>query len=82
MRKRNPEQGFEGSFTIPTPKGVYQAAGDANINPEYAYRAENIRTEHGLLATSCGTSRAFPAHRLKRWRDSTGGADRMIRRFL
>lgn len=61
MRKRNPEQGFEGSFTIPTPKGVYQAAGDANINPEYAYRAENIRTEHGLLATSCGTSRAFPA---------------------
>ena len=52
---------FEGSFTIPTPKGVYQAAGDANVNPEYAYRAENMRTERGLLATSFGTSRAFAA---------------------
>lgn len=55
------ESRFEGRFTIPTPKGVYQAAGDANVNPEYAYRAVNIRTQRGLLATSFGTSRAFPA---------------------
>lgn len=46
---------------IPTPKGVYQAAGDTNININYAYRAENMRTERGLLATAYGTSRAFPA---------------------
>ena len=39
---------YQGRFTIPTPKGVYQAAGDTNINTDYAYRAENIRTERGL----------------------------------
>ena len=52
---------YQGRFTIPTPKGVYQAAGDTNINTDYAYRAQNIRTERGLLASSYGTSRAFPA---------------------
>ena len=38
---------YEGRFTIPTPKGIYQAAGDTNINADYAYRAQNIRTERG-----------------------------------
>lgn len=52
---------YAGSFTIPAPKGVYQAAGDTNISTDYAYIAQNIRTERGLLATSCGTSRALPA---------------------
>lgn len=52
---------YEGRFTIPTPKGVYQAAGDTNISADYAYRAENIRTERGLLASAYGTSRAFPS---------------------
>lgn len=52
---------YYGSFSIPTPKGVYQAAGDTNIGADYAYKAENMRTERGLLATSHGTSRAFPA---------------------
>ena len=52
---------YQGRFTIPTPKGVYQAAGDTNINTDYAYQAENIRTERGLLASSYGTSRAFPS---------------------
>ena len=52
---------YQGRFTIPTPKGVYQAAGDTNINTDYAYLAQNIRTERGLLASSYGTSRAFPA---------------------
>lgn len=52
---------YEGSFLIPVPKGIYQAAGDANVNPEYAYRAENMRTQRGLLATAYGTSRAFAA---------------------
>ena len=52
---------YEGTFTIPAPKGIYQAAGDTNVNIEYAYRAENMRTERGLLATSYGTSRAFPS---------------------
>ena len=55
------DSSYEGSFTIPTPKGVYQAAGDTNVGTNYAYRAENMRTERGLLATSYGTSRAFPA---------------------
>ena len=55
------DKGYSGSFTIPTPKGVYQAAGDTNVNTDYAYRAENMRTERGLLATAYGTSRAFPA---------------------
>ncbi len=55
------ERSYEGSFTIPAPRGVYQAAGDTNVNAEYAYRAQNIRTEHGLLASSYGVSRAFPA---------------------
>mgnify|MGYP004722958193 FL=1 len=52
---------YQGRFTIPTPKGVYQAAGDTNINTDYACLAQNIRTERGLLASSYGTSRAFPA---------------------
>ena len=52
---------YEGRFTIPTPKGVFQAAGDTNISTDYAYKAQNMRTERGLLATSYGTSRAFPA---------------------
>jgi len=51
----------ESRFLIPAPKGVYQAAGDTNVDAEYAYRAENMRTERGLLATGYGTSRAFPA---------------------
>lgn len=55
------DSGYEGSFSIPTPKGVYQAAGDTNVNVDYAYHAENMRTERGLLATSYGTSRAFPS---------------------
>lgn len=55
------ERKYEGSFTIPAPQGVYQAAGDTNIATDYAYKAQNIRTERGLLATSYGTSRAFPA---------------------
>ena len=55
------DKGYYGSFSIPTPKGVYQAAGDTNINADYAYRAENMRTERGLLATAYGTGRAFPA---------------------
>ena len=55
------DKGYFGSFSIPTPKGVYQSAGDTNVRPEYAYKAENMRTERGLLATSYGTSRAFPA---------------------
>lgn len=52
---------YEGRFTIPTPKGVYQAAGDTNVGTDYAYKAHNIRTERGMLATSLGTSRALPA---------------------
>lgn len=55
------ERKYEGRFTIPAPQGVYQAAGDTNVSTDYAYRAQNIRTERGLLATSYGTSRAFPA---------------------
>ena len=52
---------YAGSFMIDSPKGIWQAAGDTNVSPKYAYRAENMRTERGLLATSHGTSRAFPA---------------------
>lgn len=59
--RRAEESAYEGRFTIPSPKGVYQAAGDANISTDYAYRAVNMRTEHGLLASAYGTSRAFPA---------------------
>ena len=55
------DKGYFGSFSIPTPKGVFQAAGDTNVNAQYAYKAENMRTERGLLATSYGTSRAFPS---------------------
>lgn len=52
---------YSGAFSIPVPKGVYQAAGDTNVNIEYAYRAENMRTERGQLASAHGTSRAFPS---------------------
>lgn len=55
------DRSYEGRFMIPTPKGVWQAAGDTNLGLDYAYRAENMRTERGLLATAHGTSRAFPA---------------------
>lgn len=55
------DRGYSGSFSIPTPKGIYQAAGDTNIRTDYAYMAENMRTDCGLLATAYGTSRAFPA---------------------
>ena len=61
MARKRDGGGGKGSFLIPTPKGVYQAAGDTNVSTDYAYRAENMRTERGLLATSYGTSRAFPA---------------------
>ena len=49
-------RGSAGSFMIPAPKGVYQADGDTNINVNYAARAQNIRTEYGMLASSHGTS--------------------------
>ena len=52
---------YAGRFTIPTPKGVWQAAGDTNVSADYAYTAKNMRTERGLLATAHGTSRALPA---------------------
>lgn len=52
---------YQGAFTIPTPKGVYQAAGESNVGTDYAYNAVNMRTERGLLATSHGISRAFPS---------------------
>lgn len=52
---------YAGAFSIPVPKGVFQGAGDTNIGVEYAYRAQNMRTERGLLASSYGTSRAFPS---------------------
>ena len=55
------DSNYEGRFAIPTPRGVYQAGGDTNINTDYAYIAQNIRTERGLLASSYGTSRALPA---------------------
>ena len=55
------DKSYEGRFIIPEPKGIYQAAGDTNISTDYAYRAQNMRTERGLLASSYGTSRAFPA---------------------
>lgn len=55
------DSNYAGVFTIPTPKGVYQAAGDTNISADYAYKAVNIRTERGLLAASHGISRAFPS---------------------
>lgn len=55
------EQDYAGSFDIPAPMGVYQAWGDTNVSTQYAYRAQNIRTERGLLATSYGTSRAMPS---------------------
>lgn len=52
---------YEGTITIPSPKGIYQAVGDTNVGLNYAWRAENIRTEQGELASSYGTRRAFPA---------------------
>ena len=55
------DKDYAGSFLIPAPKGVYQAAGDTNISTDYAYIAQNIRTERGLLATSKGTMRALPS---------------------
>lgn len=53
------QSNYSGRFAIPAPKGIWQAAGDTNIDAGYAYRAENIRTEHGLLASAHGTSAAF-----------------------
>ena len=55
------DRAYAGRFAIPAPMGVYQAAGDTNADVRYAFRAENVRTERGLLASSYGTSRAFPA---------------------
>ena len=39
---------YQGRFKIPTPKGVYQAAGDTNINTDYAYLAREH--PHGARA--------------------------------
>lgn len=55
------DKDYESSFVIPEPKGVYQAQGDTNANVSYAYIAENIRTERGLLATAYGTTNKLPA---------------------
>lgn len=55
------EANYSGSYVINEPKGIWQAAGDTNLGTEYAYRAENIRTERGLLASAKGTRAAFPS---------------------
>lgn len=55
------DSSYSASFSIPTPKGVYQADGDSNIAINYAYDARNIRTEENLLASAYGTRRAFPS---------------------
>ena len=52
---------YEGAFYISSPVGVYQASGDTNISLNYAYKAENLRTDNGVLATCYGTSLAFPS---------------------
>lgn len=52
---------YEGGFQIPAPKGIYQAEGDTNLSVNYAYRAQNIRTERGLLASAYGTKEALPS---------------------
>ena len=52
---------YESGFQIPAPKGIWQAEGDTNTNVNYAYRAQNIRTELGLLASAYGTQEAFPS---------------------
>ena len=51
----------EGGFQLPMPKGIWQAEGDTNANVNYAYRAQNIRTELGLLASAYGTEEALPS---------------------
>lgn len=74
---------YEGKFTIPTPKGIYQAAGDTNINADYAYRAQNIRTER--WASGIGIrheprlSVAGGANKTRR--GFTGGQDRTTRTY-
>ena len=73
------ERDYEGRFDIPAPKGINQAEGDTNVNPEYAYRAENMRTERGMLATGYGTSRAFPALGAP---IETLATDQMIRTYM
>ena len=45
---------YEGSFTIPTPKGIYQAAGDTNLTTNYAYRAVNMHADALLPAQPAG----------------------------
>ena len=55
------DRGYFGSFNIPTPKGIYQAAGDTNVNADYAYRAENIRTEYEKKFAAMGK----PIYRLE-----------------
>ncbi len=52
---------YAGSFTIPPPKGIWQADGDTNISLQYACRAQNIRTGRGLIASAAGVSPAFPS---------------------
>lgn len=48
---------YAGSFVIPSPKGIYQADGDTNMSLAYAYEAQNIRTERGLMASAYGARR-------------------------
>ena len=55
------ESSYQGKWSIPVPRGIDQSAGDTNTAADCAYRAQNIRTERGLLASAYGTSRAFPA---------------------
>ncbi len=74
---------YQGRFTIPTPKGVYQAAGDTNINTDYAYLAQNIRTERGLWLRATARAARFRrwARRLRRWRGSIGARGRTMRTY-
>lgn len=55
------ERPYAGRVLLDAPQGVDQSLGDTNTALGYAYRARNIRTARGLLASSYGTSRAFPA---------------------
>lgn len=46
---------------LPRARGMDQASGETNGNLAYAYRAQNMSTKQGMLASAPGTSRAFPA---------------------
>lgn len=51
---------YETQIAISQFAGINQSMGDASLSPSFAYRAENVHTERGILSRASGYEAAMP----------------------